>query len=158
MRLRPLVIAILAASAVSPTAWAQLTTHDGVPLESLSVGLGRQVTSKGLASGLKLGESAMLHASLSADVGYDTNVLYTPSSDAKPAAVLHVSPRLEINNAERDGSRPTGSYYELFAGLDWRKYLSSDSDITQQDAINPSVGGSAELSANQTLSLALSDA
>ncbi len=157
MRLRPLVFALFAASAVSPNAWAQLTTQDGIPIETLSVGLGRYVTTQGLASGLKLGDSAMMHAAIYSDVGYDTNVLYTPSAESKPAAVLHVSPRIEINNAERDGSRPAGAYYQIFAGLDWRKYLSGTKEITEQDAINPALGASAELSANQSLSLLLSD-
>jgi hypothetical protein len=115
------------------------------------------VTTKGVASGLKLGDSAILHAALTADVGYDTNVLYTPSSNAKSAAVLHVGPRLEINNAERDGSKPSGTYYLLFAAVDFRKYLSDSGSITRQDAINPSLGASAEFSANQALSLALDD-
>lgn len=165
MRPRPLVYAISAlgaALAVSPAAWAQtslagspqlqLTSTSGLTLETLSSGTGRQLTTQGLASGLKLGESAILHAALFADIGYDTNVLYT-NQDSRPAAVLHVGPRLSITNAERDGTRPSGIYYDVFAGLDWRKYLSDDEDITDQDAINPSVGGALELSSGQTLSV-----
>lgn len=161
MRLRPLVYAIgaLAATfAVSPAAWGQyqLSSSSAMSLETLSTGMGRQLTMQGLASGLKLGESAILHAGLYADVGYDTNVLYTPDDNQKSAAVLHVGPRLEINNAERDGTRPS-IYYDVFAGFDWRKYLSDDESVTRQDAINPSIGAIAEFGSNQTLALLLSE-
>src|SRR5512134_868245 len=134
MRPRPLAYALsasLAALAVSPAAWAQyqLTSASALSLETLSSGMGRQLTTQGLASGLKLGESAILHAALFADIGYDTNVLYN-NQDSRSAAVLHVGPRLSITNAERDGTRPSGIYYDVFAGLDWRKYLSDDEGIT----------------------------
>ena len=121
----------------------------------MSVGAGRYLSSKGVASGLKLGDEAILHAGVFADIGYDSNVFY--SGGQQTSAVLHVSPRLEITNAERDGSIPGGTYYDLYAMLDWREYLTNDSTITQQDALNPSVGGSAEFSSGQTLSLALSE-
>jgi hypothetical protein len=159
MRLRPLVLAFGAAFAVSPSAWAQfqLSSSAGPSLESLSIGGGRQLSTKGLASGLKLGDEAILHASLFADVGYDTNVFYGNSTGSKPAAVLHIGPRLEITNAERDGSIPQGTYYDLSAGVDWRKYLTSESDVTQQDALNPTASGIVEFSSSQVMSLLLGD-
>jgi hypothetical protein len=160
MRLRPLALAFVAAFAASPVAWAQLqlaSASGGASLESISSGAGRQLSTKGLATGLKLGDEAILHAALFGDIGYDTNVFYASSQGTKPAAVLHVGPRLEITNAERDGSIPSGTYYNAFAGLDWRKYLSSDGDITKQDALNPSLGGSAEFSSGQVLSFLIGD-
>ena len=169
MRPRPLVYAFCAcgtALAVSPAAWGQsqsaggsqatLTSATPLTLETLSTGMGRQLTTQGLASGLKLGESAILHAGLFADIGYDTNVLYS-NRDSRPAAVLHVGPRLEINNAERDGTRPSGIYYDVFAALDWRKYLSEDDAITRQDALNPTAGATLEISSNQSLSFMLTE-
>ena len=158
MRLRPLVFAFCAATTASPVVWAQGQLTSSTPsasLESMSAGAGRYLSSKGVASGLKLGDEAILHAGVFADVGYDSNVFY--SGGQQTSAVLHVSPRLEITNAERDGSVPGGTYYDLYATLDWRKYLTSDTTITQQDALNPSVGGSAEFSSGQALSLALSE-
>ena len=115
MRLRPLAVAFAVALAVSPVAWAQmaLTSSSGPSLESLSIGSGRQLSTRGLASGLKLGEEAILHAALMADIGYDTNVFYGNTQDTKPAPVLHIGPRLEITNAERDGSIPSGTYYDV---------------------------------------------
>ena len=164
MRLRPLALAFGAAFAVSPAAWAQAQmatqgaqmSSQTMSLETLSAGGGRQLTTKGLASGLKLGDAAILHAALFADVGYDSNVYYTSGAGSPPSApVLHIGPRLEITNAERDGSVPSGTYYTAFAGLDWRKYLTGDTQITRQDAFNPSVGGAAEFSANQALGFSL---
>jgi hypothetical protein len=111
-----------------------------------------------LASGLKLSESAILHAALLADIGYDTNVFYASSDVVKPAPVLHISPRLQITNAERDGSIPQGTFYDLFAGLDWRTYLSGDGDITKHNALNPTLGGVAEFSSGQVVGFSLSEA
>lgn len=158
MRLGPLALAIGVVTAAGPGAWAQmqLVSTQSLPLESMAAGAGRQLTMKGLASGLKLGETALLHAGLSASFGYDTNVFYGPGG-LKPAAVMYVSPRLELTNAERDGSIPQGTYYYLTASVDWRKYLTSDDTITQQDALNPSVAGVAEFSSGQVVAFTLSD-
>jgi hypothetical protein len=127
-------------------------------LESMSAGAGRYLTTRGLASGLKLGEDAILHAGVLADVGYDSNVFFSNSSNSEGAAVLHITPKLEITNAERDGSIPSGTYYDLNAALDWREYLTNNSDIQHQNALNPSVGGIADFSSGQTLSLSLTEA
>jgi hypothetical protein len=157
------VLAAILACAASSEAWAQpqlsSTTSSGPALETLSMGGGRSLTTKGLASGLKLGEGMVLHAGLFADVGYDTNVLYTngTSTDSTPSPVLHITPRLELTNAEKDGSVPGGTYYDLVASVDFRKYLSNAQDVTAQDAINPSVGGTAEFSSGQALAFSLSE-
>ncbi len=158
MRLRPLVLAFCTAFAASPVAWAQmaLTSSQGPALESMSAGAGRQLVTKGLPSGLKLGDEAILHAGVFADIGYDSNVFYG-SSGQETSAVLHVTPRLEITNAERDGSIPSGTYYDLVGSVDFLRYLSSNSDVTAQSAINPSLGGTAEFSSGQALSFSLSE-
>jgi len=156
MRLRPLVLAFCTAFAASPMAWAQmqLTSSAGAALETMSTGAGRQLVTKGLASGLKLGDEAILHAGVFADVGYDSNVFYGSGSQ-ETSAVMHVLPRLEISNAERDGSIPSGTYYDISGSVDFVKYLNSA--VTGQDAINPSLGGTAEFSSGQALSFTLSE-
>ncbi len=164
MRPRPLVLAFFAAFcaafAASPSAWAQMQLTSSAPpaLESLSVGMGRSLTTRGLASGLKLGEEAILHAALTADFGYDSNVFYGESGASEDSPVLHITPKLEITNAERDGSIPRGTYYDAYGLVDFREYLSSKGEVTKQDAINPSLGGTAEFSSGQALSLSLSEA
>jgi len=122
----------------------------------MSTGAGRSLSTRGIASGLKLGDEAILHAGVFADVGYDSNVFYGSASQ-ETSAVMHVMPRLEITNAERDGSVPSGTYYDLSASVDFVKYLSSVKEVTSQDAINPSLGGSAEFSSGQALSFSLSE-
>lgn len=136
----------------------QLTSSAPPSLESMSAGQGRYLTTRGLASGLKLSEDVILHAGLFADIGYDSNVFYSSSATAKSSPVLHLTPKLELTNAERDGSIPQGTYYDVFATLDWREYLSSDADIKAQSALNPSAGGTAEFSSGQALSFGLSEA
>jgi hypothetical protein len=161
MRRRPLVLAFSFAILASPLAWAQMqmTSSSGPALESMAAGAGRYLTTRGLASGLKLGEDAILHAGVFADIGYDSNVFYSDNAQAAP--VLHVTPRLELTNAERDGSIPSGTYYNLNVSLDWREYLVGDSSIPNiqaQNALNPSAGGTVEFSSGQALSLSLADA
>jgi hypothetical protein len=41
--------------------------------------------------------------------------------------------------------------------LDWRTYLTSDSSISEQDALNPSLGGTAEFSGDQALGFTIGD-
>ena len=138
----------------------QLTSSAAGPsLESLSAGGGRNLTTKGLASGLKLGDEAILHAGVFADIGYDTNVFYGTTQDASTAPVLHVTPRLEISNAERDGSIPSGTYYDVTAAVDFVEYLvgSDQKEVTSQDAINPSIGGAAQFSSGQALSFGIAE-
>jgi hypothetical protein len=159
MRLRPLALAFCAAAfAASPVAWAQMQLTSSAPasLETMSAGAGRSLTTRGIASGLKLGDEAILHAGVFADVGYDSNVFYGSTSQ-ETSAVLHVTPRLEITNAERDGSVPTGTYYDLVGSVDFVRYLSSSDAVTKQSTINPSLGGSAEFSSGQALSLMLTE-
>jgi hypothetical protein len=137
-------------------AWAQmtLTSSTGPALETMSTGAARQLVTRGMASGLKLGDEAILHAGVFADIGYDSNVFYG-SAGQETSAVMHVMPRLEITNAERDGSIPSGTYYDVVGSVDFVKYFNSG--VTSQDAINPSLGGTAEFSSNQALSLSLSE-
>lgn len=133
----------------------QLTSSSPAALETISSGAGRSLTTRGIASGLKLGDEAILHAGVFADIGYDSNVFY--GSNQQTSAVMHISPRLEITNAERDGSVPSGTYYSIYAALDYRKYLSDKSEVTNQDALNPSVGGTAEFSSGQALNFSLTE-
>lgn len=162
MRLRPLVLATSLVLGTGSSAWAQmqLTSSAAPALETMSVGAGRSLTTRGLASGLKLGDGNILHAGVFADVGYDSNVFYGSSSTGgeTPSAVLHITPRLELTNAERDGTVPSGTYYDLVGSVDYRRYLKSGNDaVERQDATNPTVGGTAVFSSGQALSLTLSE-
>ncbi len=169
MRLRPLALAACLALGVGTSAWAQtptgaaplqLTSSQSATLESLSTGAGLSLTTRGIASGLQLGEGAILHAAIIADMGYDTNVFYSSSSTAQGAPgapVLNITPRLELTNTMRDGSTPSGTYYDLVAAVDFLEFLSNDSKVTSQNAIDPTASGTAVFSPGQELSLTLNE-
>lgn len=160
MRLRPLVLAFSLVLATSASARAQMqltSSRAGAALETMSVGAGRSLTTRGLASGLKLGEGAILHAGVFGDIGYDSNVFYGSSGSDKSAPVYHITPRLELTNAERDGTQPGGTYYDLVGSVDIRRYINDNSNVTEQNAVNPTVGGTVEFSSGQALSFSLTD-
>ena len=156
MRIRlSALLACLVCGATS-VAWGQagMTSATGPNLESMSYGLAG-ISPRNGPIGAKLGESSLLHAALGADVGYDSNVFYshTPTS----ATIAHVTPALDLSNAERDGSLPDGAYYDLGASLTYREYLSGGAAVRSQRAFNPSFGALLRVSSRQTLSLMLSD-
>lgn len=159
MRLRPLVLAftLVLGTSASARAQMQLTSSKGPALETMSVGAGRSLTARGLASGLKLGEGTILHAGVFGDIGYDSNVFYGSSGSDKSSPVYHITPRLEITNAERDGTQPSGTYYDLVGSVDIRRYIDDNPNVTEQNAVNPTVGGTVEFSSDQALSLSLTD-
>jgi hypothetical protein len=138
----------------------QLTSSAaGASLESLSTGAGRNLTTKGLASGIKLGDEAILHLGLFTDIGYDTNVFFGDKENTSSAPVLHITPRLEISNATRDGSQPTEAYYNVAGSVNIVRYLvgSDREEVSGQDAVNPSIGGTVEFHSGQQLSFTLSE-
>jgi hypothetical protein len=107
-----------------------------------------------MGTGLKVGDDSILHAGLGVSVGYDSNVYYSPETP-KTSPVMFVNPNLELTNAERDGTKPSGVFYDLTASASYREYFSSS--LEKYRAINPSVGGTVEFSSGQKLSLALTD-
>jgi hypothetical protein len=131
-----------------------MTSATAPSLESMSYGL-QGISPHNGPVGAKLGEGTLLHAALGADIGYDSNVFY--SQNPTSATVAHVTPAIDISNAERDGSVPDGVYYDLGASLVYREYLSGGDAVRSQRAFNPNVGGLLRLSSRQTLSLSLSD-
>jgi hypothetical protein len=126
----------------------------GVNIETLSYGMSAR-SLQGAPRGLKLDDSALLNLGLSVAAGFDSNVFY--SRDAHSSPVLTVTPVAALSNAERGGARPSGVYYDLSAALQYREYLSSDTAVKGQRAINPSAGGTLEFSSGQTLSLSITE-
>ena len=156
MRFRLSALLACLASGTASVAWGQsgMTSATGPSLETMSYGL-QGISPHNGPTGAKLGEGALLHAALGADIGYDSNVFYTQTPTS--AAVAHVTPALDLSNAERDGSVPDEVYYDLGASLTYREYLTGDSDVRRQRALDPNVGGLLRFSSKQTLSLSLSD-
>jgi hypothetical protein len=132
-----------------------MTSTSGPTLETMSYGL-QGISPHNGPIGAKLGEGALLHLALGADIGYDSNVFYEHYSPTG-AAVAHVTPAVDLSNGERDGSVPDGVFYDLGASLTYREYLSGGKDVRDMRAFNPNVGGLLRFSSRQTLSLSLSD-
>jgi hypothetical protein len=107
-------------------------------------------------TGLKLGEEALFHAGIGAEAGYDTNVFYENAA-LTGAALLRVTPFVELTNATRAGVVPTGVHYDLLASLQYREFLSDLAVVRAQRAFNPAVGGTLNFSSGQKLSFTLSD-
>jgi hypothetical protein len=93
--------------------------------------------------GVRLSESALMHVGVGAEVGYDTNVYYTDTSDsanpAKASAVMNITPFLTLSNAPRPGQpfTPTLSY-TLGASLLYREYLTNEDLGKAQRGFSPS--------------------
>ena len=155
MRLRLSALLVCFACGVTSVAWGQaLTSIQGPNLETMSYGL-QGISPRNGPVGAKLGESTLLHLGIGAEVGYDSNVYYSPDRKASPIA--RVTPALNLSNAERDGTLPDGLAYDFSASLGYREYLASDEDIRKQRAFIPSAGLLLQFSSKQTLSLSFSD-
>ena len=156
MRLRLSTLVVSLVCGATSVAWAQvMTSASGPTLETMSYGLAGISPHNG-PIGAKLGEGALLHLALGADIGYDSNVFYEHYSP-HGAAVAHVTPALDLSNGERDGSVPDGVFYDLGASLTYREYLSGGDEVRKMRAFNPNLGGLLRFSSRQTLSLSLSD-
>lgn len=158
MRLRISALLVFFACGATSVAWGQaaMSSTQGPNLESMSYGL-QGVSPRNGPVGAKLGESTLLHLGVGAEVGYDSNVFYSPSDNRKGSGVARVTPALNISNAERDGTLPDGVAYDLFASMGYREYLTSDEDIRKQRAFTPSGGFLLQFSSKQALSLSVMD-
>lgn len=114
--------------------------------------------------GVKLGDNTYLHAGVTAEAGWDTNVFYndkptdtngvaqTPTS----SAILQVIPSFLITNNGRDGKPQSPAVYTLGAKLLYREYLSNTASVRDQRAFIPSAVGTLALT-GEKLKLALAD-
>src|SRR5688500_9287943 len=115
-------IALLAGSVGSAHAQGTLTSQQGMQ------GIGSEGTfgspslhARGDDTGVRLGNSSLLHVGVTADGGYDTNVFYLNEAP-RSSPFLRVTPFLELSNATRDNQKPSGVYYNLAASLAYREY------------------------------------
>src|SRR5688500_10818153 len=99
--LKSVLVAVWGLSLVAAsTALAQDTV--GTNLEG---GLNLSSKDPGGVGGFKVGEGVFLRAGVAGEAGYDTNVFYNDQF-REEAAILLVTPSLELTNAGRDESRP----------------------------------------------------
>jgi hypothetical protein len=109
-------------------------------------------------NGLLLSDGALLHAGVTAEGGYDSNVFYDDTPGNKyDSSLLRITPFAEITNTARNGEVPSGLYFDARAALTYREYFSSDSNITTLRSFTPSLGATLEHNSNGTLALSIMD-
>lgn len=152
LRISTSIVALAASAGLAGSAHAQLTSTSGFQgSETLGA-----ATPRNTDTGVKLSEDTLLHIGIGAEAGYDSNVFYE-EDDPTGAPLVRVTPSIELTNQGRDGSIPSGVFYNLAASLQYREYLADDPNVRAQRAFNPSVAGNLEFSKNHTLSFSLSD-
>jgi len=84
-----------------------MTSTSGPTLETMSYGL-QGISPHNGPIGAKLGEGALLHLALGADIGYDSNCFYQQTPTGAAVAACHTCYRSQ--QCERDGSVPDGVF------------------------------------------------
>lgn len=100
-------------------------------------------------TGVQLSEGTLLHAGVGVEAGYDSNVFYA-ADNAKGSGIIRVLPFVDVSNATRNGPVSKTVTFDVRAGLQYRHYTSSDSDVQRySDAYNPSAGASLSVGGGQ---------
>ncbi len=108
-------------------------------------------------NGVRLSESAILHAGVGVEGGYDSNVFYSEDATEIDSPLLRVLPYLSLTNQGRPGGGRGSVTYNLSTSLEYREYLSDQPEVRDQRAFNPSIGAGLGFGSGQTFSLTLSD-
>jgi hypothetical protein len=106
--------------------------------------------------GARLSDEAVLHAGISASVGYDSNVFFNDANKVT-SPILEVTPVADLTNGDRGGGRSPEIYYDLRGGLVYREYLTDDPNTKAQRAFNPSAGATLETNRETVVGFALND-
>ena len=107
--------------------------------------------------GIQVSDGVLLHVGVGAEVGYDSNVFYGQTA-VRGSTMSRVVPFLELTNATRTGTAPSGVFFDLGAALTYREYFSTDAQIKAQRAFMPSVFGNLDFGRDQALSFSLTEA
>ncbi|HEX3694644.1 MAG TPA: outer membrane beta-barrel protein [Polyangia bacterium] len=162
---RPLqILACCAALGVSRGGFAQQAGDVSLSYTNLPA---RSPLGKG--TGMQLSDSAVLHAGVGVEGGYDTNVFYGDKGNAVVGSpVVLVLPYLGLTNATRAGVAPSGVFYNLEATAGYRHYLSNAEQpdqtgaamgkkVSDQPGFLPTADGQLVFSSRQVLSLVFRD-
>jgi hypothetical protein len=106
--------------------------------------------------GMQVGEGVYLHAGVGAEGGYDSNVFYNDQQRAS-AALIRVTPYLNLTNTTRSGQAPSGLLFDARASLTYREYLANEADIKRLRAFMPTFGGMLEHNTGGRLVLGITD-
>jgi len=107
-------------------------------------------------NGVPLSDGAVLHAGVSVEGGYDSNLFYN-DDEKVGSALLRVNPFLDLTNASRTGEAPNGLFFDLRAGASYREYLNSDASIRRLRAIQPTASVNLEHNSGGTLVVGVAD-
>jgi hypothetical protein len=114
--------------------------------------------SKDNNNGIQISDGVLMHVGTGAEVGYDSNVFYQ-DKDTTGSGIVRVNGFAEITNATRTGAVPSGLSFDVRAGLQYRRYTSTDSKLNgYHDAFMPSAGVILGTSVSPTVSFGFADA
>jgi hypothetical protein len=91
------------------------------------------------ATGFQIADGLLLHAGIGVEAGYDTNVFYS-QTNAVGSSIFRVLPFVELTNASRTGPASQEVSFDARAGLQYRRYGSSQISSAYSDAWNPNAG------------------
>lgn len=108
-------------------------------------------------NGLLVTDNALLHAGVSVEGGYDSNVFYNDKGYETGSPLLRVTPFLDFTNTARSGEVPSGLFFDLRAALTYREYLTSDPDVSRLRSFTPTVSANVEHNSKGTVAFGFSD-
>jgi len=108
-------------------------------------------------NGIQVSDGVLMHVGAGAEGGYDSNVFYQ-NTNTIGSGLVRVTAFGELTNATRTGMVPSGLSFDARAGLQYRRYMGTDTALDNyRNAFMPSAGLSLGTSASATVGLAFSD-
>jgi hypothetical protein len=110
-------------------------------------------------TGIQVSDGVLMHVGAGAEAGYDSNVFYADSATQAtvPSGIIRVTAYTEVTNATRAGTTPSGLFFDARAGLQYRRYTSSDVNSQVANSFMPSAGLSLGTGVATTFSFGLTD-
>jgi len=152
------MLAVALTSAPASAQQGLASTQGGSPEASAAEASVTSAPTPGIHAnpGVRLSEETVLHAGVGASAGYDSNVFFNDANKVT-SPIFEVTPSIDLTNSPRDGTQPSGIYYDFGASLQYREYLTDDENVKSQRAFNPTLSGLLQTSAQTALGLALSE-
>jgi hypothetical protein len=91
----------------------------------------------GLPTGIRLGETFVLHLSMGIEFDWDSNVFYE-KDNPKNAFFMRLNPGFQLTNRPRQGTVPI--QFDLHGGLSYIEYLTSNKAISNHRQFNVDAG------------------
>lgn len=111
-------------------------------------------------NGIQISDGVLMHVGAGAEAGYDSNVFYQSAGSQFNigSGILRLTAFGEITNASRTGTVPSSLSFDARAGLQYRRYTSTDTNLDgYHNAFMPSAGLSLATSVGPTVSFEFAD-